>query len=90
MKCFTLFSLILLAAVLLMGHVVFWVPQAQAHSMTTTHDITENTSGPVKLDVPQLHQYSIDSTDSDSQKRDQCSKERAKPKTVARVAVQKW
>ena len=71
MKRFTVFSLILIAAVLLMGHVVLWVPQARAHSMTTTtYKIAENTSGPAKLNLElhDIHTYSIDSTDSDSQK----------------------
>ena len=70
MKRFTVFALILTVAVLLMGHLTFWVSQARAHSMTTTYEITENTRGPVTLSLQpnQSYAYSINSTDSDSQK----------------------
>ena len=73
MKRFPAFSSVLIAALLLVGHLTLWSPHIYAHEDLGTSPvfkITENTQGPVRLNLsihtPDL--YSIASTDADSQK----------------------
>ena len=69
MKRFSVFSLFLIAAVLLIGSLaLLWSPPLYAHDLDTTFTITENTRGPVKFDLSGTSEYTIDSTDADSQK----------------------
>ena len=73
MKRFTAFSLVLTAAVLLTCYLTLWNPQIYAHTDLGTSPvfkITENTQGPVRLNLPfgTPHVYAIASTDADSQK----------------------
>ena len=68
MKRFSVFSLFLIAAVLLISSLVLWSPLLYAHDLGTTFTITENTRGPVKFDLSGTSKYTIDSTDADSQK----------------------
>ena len=73
MKRFTAFSFVLLAAFLLIGYVALWSPHIYAHTDLGTSPvfkITENTQGPVRLNLPFgiPDTYSIASTDADSQK----------------------
>ena len=68
MKRFSVFSLFLIAAVLLIGSLALWTPPIYAHDLGTTFTITENTRGPVKFSLSGTSKYTIDSTDADSQK----------------------
>ena len=73
MKRFTAFSFILTAAILLIGYVALWSPQIYAHTDLGTSPvfkITENTQGPVRLNLSSgnPYTYAIASTDADSQK----------------------
>ena len=73
MKRFPAFSSVLIAALLLVGHLTLWSPHIYAHEDLGTSPvfkITENTQGPVRLNlsIANPHLYSIASTDADSQK----------------------
>ena len=73
MKRFTAFSFVLITVVLLAGYLTLWSPQIYAHTDLGTSPvfkITENTRGPVRLNLPSqnIELYSIASTDADSQK----------------------
>ena len=73
MKRFTVFSFVLITAVLLVGYLTLRSPQIYAHTDLGTSPvfkITENTQGPVRLNLSSAnpYTYSIHSTDSDSQK----------------------
>ena len=73
MKRFTVFSFVLITVALLVGYLTLWSPQIYAHTDLGTSPvfkITENTRGPVILNLSSgnPYTYAIASTDSDSQK----------------------